>query len=50
MHGGQVKSLPILNEDGTLNIGTVFFTISYVLINVWTILQVRVPLLRWQKA
>ena len=40
----QVGSLPEVNEDGTLNYAAAFFTISYVLINVWTILQVVLQL------
>jgi hypothetical protein len=36
----QVESLPMLLEDGSVNAGIAFFTISYVVINVWTILQV----------
>ncbi len=29
-----------MREDGTVNASITFFTISYVVINVWTILQV----------
>ena len=36
----QVDALPVLKENGSVNIDVAFFTISYVVINVWTILQV----------
>jgi hypothetical protein len=36
----KVDALPVLLEDGSVNAGIAFFTISYVVINVWTILQV----------
>ncbi len=39
----KVNSLPMLLEDGSVNASIAFFTISYVVINVWTILQVESP-------
>jgi hypothetical protein len=42
---GQVDTLPIILEDGTVAVDVAFFVISYVVINVWTILQVLIEYL-----
>ena len=35
-----VEELPDINEDGTVNVGACLFIMSYIVIAVWTILQV----------
>jgi hypothetical protein len=39
-----VDELPSINEDGSTNIGVAFFIMSYIVIAVWTILQVSIEL------
>ncbi len=35
-----VEELPSLNEDGSINLGAACFIMSYIVMAVWTILQV----------
>ncbi len=37
---GWVAALPALGEDGRLNYPVVFFTVSFIVIMNWTLLQV----------